>query len=243
MPSVEEHYQKLLAPYYSWIQGGAEHQLTVFRSFFGKHVVCPGGCGIAVDLGAGSGFQSIPLAESGFEVIAIDVSRELLDELRRRAGALPIHVFQEDLLDFSRHCPPQVELIACMGDTLTHLNTLEDVQHMIDDAHRNLATGGRLLLGFRDMSIPAEGLDRFFAVRSSADRIFTCFLEYEKRHVKVHDLIHERVGDQWQFRKSFFRKLRISSDWLLEQIQNTGLKPEHADLLHNGMTTIIARKP
>ena len=58
MPSVEEHYKNLLAPYYTWIQGGNEQQLSAHRDFFGKHNVRPAGNAVAVDLGAGSGFQS-----------------------------------------------------------------------------------------------------------------------------------------------------------------------------------------
>lgn len=242
MPSVEEHYKKLLAPYYSWIHGGAEQQLSVYRVFFGRHAVHPPeDCGVAVDLGAGPGFQSIPLAELGYQVIAIDISRELLNELRQKAGGLSITVIQDDLLRFARHSPPRVELIVCMGDTLTHLQTLQDVRRLIIAAKKRLTLRGRLFLGFRDMSIAVKDLERFIAVRSDSERIFTCFLEYEKRHVRVHDLVYERSGDQWSLHKSFFRKLRISTEWLQGQIEKAGLGIENLDI-HNGITTIIARK-
>jgi len=242
MPSVEEHYEKLLAPYYSWIHGGAERQLSIYRTFFAKHAVCPGECGVALDLGAGPGFQSIPLAELGYKVIAIDMSRELLNELRQRAGDLPIVAIQDDLLGFTRHSPSQAELIVCMGDTLTHLQTLRDVGRLVRKAKNRLAARGRLFLGFRDMSVAAKDLERFIAVQSDTDRIFTCFLEYEKRHVRVHDLVYERSEDQWILRKSFFRKLRIPTQWLQEQIEKAGLGVEHMDVCQ-GITTMIARKP
>lgn len=241
MPSVEEHYTRLLAPHYSWICGGAEGQLEAHRAFFARHAVQPGNGGVALDLGAGPGFQSIPLAELGFRVIAIDLSGDLLDELRRIAGDLPITTRQDDLRHFSRHSPGQVELIVCMGDTLTHLNTLREVKTLINRIARALASGGRLFLAFRDMSKAAEDLDRFIAVRSDADRIFTCFLEFEKRHVKVHDLVYIRSADQWALKKSYFRKLRIAKDWLETQILKSGLNLEHGDT-EKGMTTIIARK-
>ena len=241
MPSVAEHYEKLLAPCYSWMSGGAECQLSAHREFFARHSVQPKGCGVALDLGAGSGFQSIPLAELGFQVIAIDISRELLDELRQRAGGLPISAIQDDLLRFARHSPPQAELIVCMGDTLTHLSTLDDVQRLIMDAAGRLAMGGRLLIGFRDMSVAVKDLERFIAVRSDAERIFTCFLEYEEGHVRVHDLVYERCEDQWVLRKSFYRKLRLSTRWLKKQIEKAGLSIEHLDV-HNGMTILIAGK-
>jgi phage pi2 protein 07 len=42
-------------------------------------------------------------------------------------------------------------------------------------------------------------------------------------------------------RKSFFRKLRISSQWAKECLLKAGFKVEEYDI-ENGMTTIIARK-
>jgi SAM-dependent methyltransferase len=241
MPSVEEHYERLLAPYYSWIHGGADRQLSAYRTFFDRHAVQPKDCGIALDLGAGSGFQSIPLAELGFQVIAIDISSALLGELRQRAGGLSIVAIRDDLLRFTHHSPAQAEVIVCMGDTLTHLHTLADVQRLILDAGSRLANGGRLFIGFRDMSVEAKDLERFIAVRSDTERIFTCFLEYEKMHVRVHDLVYERCADQWVLHKSFYRKLRLATDWLQTQIEKAGLGIEHLDV-HNGMTTLIAGK-
>jgi len=197
---------------------------------------------VAVDLGAGPGFQSIPLAELGFQVIAIDLSGDLLNELRERAGGLSIVAIQDDLLNFARHSPGQSDLIVCMGDTLTHLNNLQDVQTLIKRAQKSLVPMGRLLIGFRDMSVAVMDLERFIPVRSDADRIFTCFLEYEQRHVKVHDLVYERCADRWILHKSSYRKLRISTQWLQTQIKNVGLNLEHLDV-SNGMTIMIASKP
>jgi 2-polyprenyl-3-methyl-5-hydroxy-6-metoxy-1,4-benzoquinol methylase len=242
LASVEEHYKQLLAPHYSWIQGGAERQLGTFRTFFDKHAARPVGGGVVLDLGAGSGFQSIPLAELGFRVIAIDINRELLDELHQRIDDLSIVTIQDDLLDFTRHCSEQAELIVCMGDTLTHLKSLSDVRRLITRVNKALAIGGRLFLSFRDMSVAAKDLERFFTVRSDADRIFTCFLEYEKRQVKVHDLVYERGQDGWLLHKSFYRKLRISVAWLRGQIEKVGLSIDYLSV-QNGMTTIIAGKP
>ena len=84
-------------------------------------------------------------------------------------------------------------------------------------------------------------LDRFIPVRSDSKRIFTCFLEYEKSHVKVYDLLYEKTEDQWKMKKSFFRKLRISSQWAIECLLKEGFTVETYDI-ENGMTTIIACK-
>jgi 2-polyprenyl-3-methyl-5-hydroxy-6-metoxy-1,4-benzoquinol methylase len=240
MASVKDHYDNLLAPYYTWISGGSELKFEENRQFFQSHGIRPALSGVAVDLGAGSGFQSIPLSQSGFKVIAIDLSHKLLQELKAHAKGLSIVTIEDNLLDFSECVPSNVELIVCMGDTLTHLQTLKEVQILLKDVCRTLEDNGQLILSFRDLTSELKNLDRFIAVRSGSKKIFTCFLEYEKNNVKVHDIIHEKSGEQWVMKKSYFRKLRISPRWIQDCLLKAGFTIEKTDI-NNGMITIIAR--
>lgn len=241
MAGVKEHYDKLLAPYYGWICGGSGLRFEQNRKFFQSHGIQPAQSGIAVDLGTGSGFQSIPLSQAGFEVIAIDVCHELLMELKSQAAGLAIATVEDDLRNFTEHIAGEVELIVCMGDTLTHLQSLAEVQALVEEGYRVLEDNGRLILEFRDLTAELINLDRFIPVRSDANRIFTCFLEYEEKHVKVHDLVYENTGNQWVMKKSYFRKLRIPPQWLSECLRKTGFAIEDSEI-NNGMLTIIAHK-
>jgi 2-polyprenyl-3-methyl-5-hydroxy-6-metoxy-1,4-benzoquinol methylase len=241
MASVKEHYDNLLAPLYSWMSGGIEQKLAENHQFFEAHGIRPSKSGLALDMGAGSGFQSIPLSQSGFKVIAMDLSRDLLAELASHAAGLPIVTIEDDLSNVTEHVHQRVELIVCMGDTLTHLTSLQKVSSLIEDANQSLEDDGRLIIGYRDLTVELKGLDRFIVVRSNSERIFTCFLEYEKKHVNVHDIVHEQIGDRWVTKKSVFRKLRISVQWMASCIQKSGFTIEHIDT-NRGMTTIIAHK-
>jgi len=242
MASVQEHYDQFLAPYYSWISGGFELKITENRKFVRDHHILPGTSNAAVDLGAGSGFQSIPLAEAGFNVVAIDMNQHLLAELKNNARGLSVMTVQDDILNFIRHSAAQNDVIVCMGDTLTHLQRLEDVVTLLEKAYHALVDDGRFVLAFRDMSRELTGLDRFIPVRSDANRIFTCFVEYEQEHVLVHDILYEQINSQWLMKKSFFRKLRISPSWTQTQLEKIGFKIETTEL-EKGMVTFIVRKP
>jgi methylase of polypeptide subunit release factors len=241
MPTVKEHYENHLAKYYSWMSGGLDQKLEENRKFFKDHNVGPRGSGVAVDLGAGCGFQSITLDELGFRVIAIDLSQTLLAELEENAEGRSIQIINDDLLNFSKHCPDTVELVVCMGDTLTHLDTHQSIRDLLVMTHKALEIGGRVILTFRDLTSELKGLDRFIPVRDDANTIFTCFLEYEKDHVKVHDIVYEQKNDQWALKKSFFKKIRIFPQWTEEILQDIGFKVETFDI-HNGVVCIIGRK-
>jgi len=166
------------------------------------------------------------LADLGYgRVLAIDTSRTLLDELDAQKGTRPIEPLFADMRRFANHAAPgSVDAIVCMGDALTHLEAHKDISGILTDAGTTLAPGGRLILTFRDMSEALTGLDRFIPVQSDADRVMVCFLEYEPETVLVHDLIHSRTADGWAMRKSSYRKLRVSSDEIVRQLEALGFK-------------------
>ena len=67
-------------------------------------------------------------------------------------------------------------------------------------------------------------------------------LEYEPRHVRVHDLVHVRQPDgTWDFRKSAYRKLRLSEADAVAKLEAAGLAVQFRDQM-NGLVTLIAGK-
>ncbi|MGD8491975.1 MAG: class I SAM-dependent methyltransferase [Desulfobacterales bacterium] len=241
MDSVRDHYESHLAPYYAWICGGAEHNLEQNRTFFKAHNVQPLDTGRAFDLGAGCGFQSIPLAEIGFRVVALDLSVRLLGELKNSAPHLPIDRICDDITHFSNYARGDIDLVVCMGDTLTHLATLEKVAALLQHVFSALVPEGRMILSFRNLSEPLVGLDRFIPVRSDENTIFSCFLEYGKNSVAVHDIVYEKKRGRWALLKSSYRKCRISPDWIRKYLQKIGFTIEYYDD-RRGLIDLIARK-
>ncbi|MBW4533316.1 MAG: class I SAM-dependent methyltransferase [Pleurocapsa minor HA4230-MV1] len=123
MPTVKQHYANVLADVYAWMLGGFDFALNKHTEFFRLNNISPQASGIAIDLGAGCGFQSIPLANLGFSVTAIDLDQKLLNELKANASNLNITTIQDDLINFEQYVDNQAELIVCMTDTLLHLES------------------------------------------------------------------------------------------------------------------------
>lgn len=241
MASVEQHYDRVLADVYSWMAGGFDAAIARNEEFFARHRAAPAGSRRALDLGAGCGFQSIPLARLGYNVTAIDLDRKLLDELTAHAGGLPIEVIRDDLGNFAKYVDGGVELAVCMVDTLLHLETPERAQTLFNDVFAALDPGGTLILTFRDLSRELTELDRFIPVRSDERTVFTCFLEYEPSTVKVHDLVYRRDGAGWTLHKSYYRKLRLAPQWVADELRRAGFDDVRVDT-NAGLVTIIATK-
>jgi len=241
MASVIDHYEDHLSDSYSWLHGGLQSGVSQNRAFLETHSLAPRSSGIAVDLGSGSGFQSIPLAQLGYSVTAIDQSEKLLNELRTNSQGLQISTFKDDLVNFRRYCAVNVELCICMGDTLTHLDSQSKIQNLFNEVYFSLEKGGRFILSFRNLMQELKELDRFIPVQNDGNKIFTCFLEYEDEAVKVHDLVYERIGDGWNLKKSFYRKIRVPYNWTVDTLMEIGFDIGFFDL-NRGLVTIIADK-
>lgn len=245
MNDAIRHYDELLAEHYSWMVGVPFEQKTVEQKALLEELgLTPGRHRTAIDLGAGPGYQSAALADLGYDrVVAVDTSKALLDELEAQKGARPIEPLLADMCGFADHIRPgSVDAIVCMGDALTHLASHRDLSGILTSAFSALAPGGRLILTFRDMSQALTGLDRFIPVQSDADRVMVCFLEYEPETVLVHDLIHARTKDGWTMRKSSYRKLRVSSDEVVRQLETLGFKID-VNRMASRMWAISAHKP
>jgi SAM-dependent methyltransferase len=239
--NTKEHYENHLANYYSWMFGDFDAKINESQGFFQSHNIKPVSTKVSIDLGAGCGFQSIPLAKIGFNVKAIDFSKKLLDELKSKSNGLSIEVIENDILNFNVYSNYNPELIVCMGDTVPHLDSLESVRELIKNSHEILLKNGKLVLTFRDLTFELKGEDRFIPVNSDDGRIFTCFLEYHPTYVKVFDIVYEKKKGKWIQKISSYKKLIISQAVIKEYCEDAGFKIEFMGI-ENGLVTVIGIK-
>jgi hypothetical protein len=181
------------------------------------------------------------MARRGFSVVAVDSCEILLNELRARAGTLPIQTVNADLITFRGHIESQVDVILCMGDTLPHLPDMPSVESLFTEVSVSLVEGGLFVATFRDyVSTPLQADGRFILVRGDEHRMLTCFLEYGDTAVTVHDLLHEREGTHWRLRVSSYPKLRLAPEWVVEALKSRGFCV-YREVGQSGMIRVVAR--
>lgn len=236
---VQNHYKTHLSKFYSWMFGDFGSMVARQKGLFEDLKIYPGENKIAFDLGSGPGFQSIALSQLGFKVHAVDFSEELLNELRLKDPSIDVHAGDLRELGFAKALKPGV--IVCMGDTLTHLLSKEEVSKLVKEIHTLLVSGGRVIFTYRDLSQERVGTERFIPVRADDQRILTCFLENDDEHVKVFDLLYEKIGGDWVLSKSFYRKVKLPSAWLIKEMEKAGFSVQSSKL-QNGMDLLIGLK-
>ena len=97
------------------------------------------GRGKILDVGAGTGRVTLPLARAGHSVVALEREVELAAELRRRAAGLPVEVICGDACEFA--------LAEAVGLAIVPMQTvhlLEDPGAFLRCAHAALCDGGLL---------------------------------------------------------------------------------------------------
>jgi SAM-dependent methyltransferase len=239
MATVADHYSSHLAPIYLWMAGGFDSAVMSGKSDLDALGIKAGANATALDLGAGFGMHAIPLARTGCAVTAVDESPALLKELRDRSVGLPIQVIEGSLLTPGDYVSVAPQIVICMGDTLTHIQSKEEIEVFFGEVSRILAPGGVFAMTFRDYTSPATGERRFIPVRSDEKRILTCFLEEGPTHIVVNDIVHERVGNTWSMKVSSYTKLRLSPEWVMDALRSVGLNPT-ASSGPRGMLQVVA---
>lgn len=239
--TTRAHYDTLLAKNYLWMAGGFENNCERNRTFFSAQGITPEGTGIAVDLGAGCGFQSVPLAGAGFSVVAVDFSQQMLDILRQHATTPRVRTVWEDILSFRSWAGQNPELITCMGDTLTHLPGPDAVRGLLRQCANELTPGGKLVISCRDYSPEPTGSTQVIPVRRDADRIFLCRLDYDLDCVRVTDILYSRESGSWERVFGTYRKTRIAPGMLAGIMADEGFHITFCEV-RSGMITIIGKK-
>ncbi len=242
MGDVTNHYRDLLAADYLTMVGDFDARVRADKGLFcGLDLECETGRARALDLGCGPGMHSVALTKIGYQVTAVDQSEELLEELKRRTDGSAVYVVQGDMTKLQGAVLPGFELAVCLGDTLPHLLSLEDVDRFFGEVHSILASRGQFLLGFRDLTHVLEGVDRFIPVAQTEDRIMTCFLEDRGDRVEVHDLIHRREEEGWVLYKSSYPKLRLGEPDVRRRLKAAGFEIVHSSV-EQGQVKMLARK-
>jgi SAM-dependent methyltransferase len=238
--SVREHYDALLGPLYSWTLGDFDARVqgtaTLVESLRGRAHSGER----AIDLGCGTGVQTLALAQLGFKVTGIDFSEEILKEYVARTTSCNAAAVHGDISAFDVGTGYDTAL--CFGDTISHLQSWQAVRDTFACVHRALKPGGAFFLASRDHSKVYRGTDRFLLIRSDESRSMVCVLEDEGDHVRVTDLIQERKDGESALKASSYLKLRVSPERLKIELENAGLKVHEVRELSGGVHVLHALK-
>ena len=100
--------------------------------------------GVALDLGCGAGVDVKYLADNGFEVVAIDINKEAVEETKKKCEGFSATVIQGDVADFK--IEPDKYSVIMAWNTLPFLSK-ENARRVLIDIQIGLKKGGLFVFG------------------------------------------------------------------------------------------------
>jgi SAM-dependent methyltransferase len=102
------------------------------------------GSGPVLEFAVGTGRVAIPLVARGIQVTGIDLSRPMLDELRRNAPALQLPVVEGDMA--TTRVDGLFSLVYVVWNSIGNVRTQAEQLAVFRNAARHLAPGGRFVI-------------------------------------------------------------------------------------------------
>ncbi|MBX3065474.1 MAG: class I SAM-dependent methyltransferase [Anaerolineae bacterium] len=118
-----------------------------------------------LDASCGTGTQSIALAKLGYEVTAMDPSRNMLHKARQNALKYnvgdKISIGRANFLNLPRAVTGPFDAVITKGNSLPHLLQDDQLQAAISNFYNLLRPGGLVVIGIRDYDFMMEDRARF----------------------------------------------------------------------------------
>ncbi len=106
--------------------------------------------GRALELAIGTGRVAVPLAERGVQVAGIELSRPMVDQLRRKVDEATVPVVVGDMA--TARVPGSFSLVYLVFNTIGNLRTQDEQVACFQNAARHLQPGGAFLV---EVGVPA----------------------------------------------------------------------------------------
>lgn len=134
----------------------------------------------AIDLGCGSGADSIALASLGLQVTAYDNSTKMLEVARNNSTRYDckIKISHSDIFKVA-HPVKSCDLIISMGNTLANI-PLNIINKIFKNVYRSLRVGGSFLFQILNYDRILFGEERIVGTTENENSIYVRFYDFEK---------------------------------------------------------------
>jgi len=139
----------------------------------------------SLDIGCGTGSFTIALSRSDAKTTGVDLSTSMIDLAKNNSLAYKqnIDFVNSGMTDLINNIDDKFDLIMCMGNTLPHLLTKEDLLTMLSSCKQLLNPGGHLVLNLLNYDRILSSKERIIGITKSGDHEFIRFNDFQEPYV------------------------------------------------------------
>lgn len=97
-----------------------------------------------LDLAAGIGTYTSEFHKDGYDVTGVELSEAMVKNGLKQSKDLPLHV--GDMRNFKKDFDASYDLIYCIGNSIVHLDSKQEIKTLFEDTFETLKSGGRLVV-------------------------------------------------------------------------------------------------
>jgi glycine/sarcosine N-methyltransferase len=186
-------------------------RLAAEMPFLEQHIRAVGGPAAKVlDAATGTGMHAIALAQLGFTAGGADLSAPMIERARANAAqaGVPVDLRVAGFGQLARVFADRAgryDALLCLGNSLPHLLSLDDLRAALADFAACLRPGGRLIVQNRNFDAVLARRERWMEPQAHREGqrewIFLRFYDYEPDgliNFNVVTLLREQPGQSWQ---------------------------------------------
>jgi glycine/sarcosine N-methyltransferase len=148
----------------------------------------------ALDAGCGTGFHSLLLAQLGVQVIATDISGEMLIQTRKHAKEYGVHIktINSTFPGLRKAVHKKLDSVFCLGNTLAHFLTEKELLDSFNSFSKVMNSKGMLFLQILNYNRILAQHERIQSIKESDGKIFVRFYDYEDKLIRFNILTIEK---------------------------------------------------
>ncbi|WP_242855769.1 class I SAM-dependent methyltransferase [Ruminiclostridium josui] len=134
-------YQKI-SKYYDYIFPTGKEQIDFLREIAGEPPKS------ILDIACGTGGYSLELERQGYNVTAVDLDKEMINrlEIKAKENNQSVRFMQGNMLELGNKISDSFDLVFCIGNSIVHLENLEQIRDFIKTTKQLTGKDGNLVL-------------------------------------------------------------------------------------------------
>jgi len=210
-------FYEMISEHYDVIFPVNPKQVEFVRRYAGKRLL---------DMAAGTGGLAITLAKEGYKVTATDLEQEMTAQMsaKKEQGNVPLEIHTLDMRDINRFKEETFHTIVCLGNSLVHLESQEEVLDVLKKTSRLLTEQGQLIIQIVNYDrILKENIQELPIIDRESIQFFRTY-EWREPKIRFHGkLIIDNQGEQQIFQQTT-ELLPITSQILQQLLKDSGFR-------------------
>lgn len=171
-----------------------------------------------LDIAAGTGTLAIELAKSGFSITALDLEEKMVKQIREKIQKeqVKLDAYCLDMRNLDQLNDHPYELICCLGNSIVHLNSREEIQDTVRKMYALLENRGKVIIQTVNYDrILRQGIDQLPVIEKEG----VCFIrsyEWADPYIQFHGnlTVENSVGSSQTFHATTKLFPLTSTEWV-----------------------------